>query len=254
MPNELTLILSALSDGKGVGCTGTTSFFSTNGTGDGQFSSISRVGGDVLLGLGVLNLMFGGIVLCSNARTALIKLVTPEQPSECPTFGFTEPIYTPRSPKTLPTAVVSMGSPVAVPVPWHFDALLGRLCAWKLETYLDESRLTGTQPSLIINLAHEGFMCLGVGAHDSHALTITIGACGPNDRPDRVPIPESIIKTFDIDCRDALRSSKPVRRLIKRLAGSFRGENAFPEEIGRQRRSENQTRSADNGAGYVPRL
>jgi hypothetical protein len=35
MPNELTLILSALSDGKEVGCMGTTSFFSANGTRNG---------------------------------------------------------------------------------------------------------------------------------------------------------------------------------------------------------------------------
>lgn len=218
MLKELTLILSALSNGKGVGCMGTTSFFSTNGTWKGQLTTISRVGVDLLLGLGFLNLIFGGIVLCSKARTALIKLVMPEQPSECPTFGFTEPIYTPRSLKTLPTAVASMGSPVAVPVPWHFDALLNRLFSWKLETYLDESCLTGTQPSLIINLAHEGFMCLGAGAHDSHALTITVGACSPNDRADRIPIPEGIVQTFDIDCRDALRSSKTVGRLVKRLA------------------------------------
>lgn len=181
--------------------------------------------------------MFGGIVLFSNARTALIKLVTPEQPSECPTFGFTEPIYTPRSPKTLPTAVVSMGSPVAVPVPWHLDVLLNRFGSGKLETYLDESRLTRTQPSLLIDLAHEGFMCLGIGAHNTHALAITVGACAPNDGTDRVPIPESIIKTLDINCCDALRSSEAVGRRIKRLTGSSWGENAFPEEIRRQRRS-----------------
>jgi len=161
----------------------------------------------------------------------------PEQPSECPTFGFTEPIYTPRSPKTLPTAVVSMGSPAAVPVPWHFDALVSCFCSLKLKTYLDESRLTRTQPSLIINLAHEGFMRLGVGAHDSHDLAITVGACVPDDGTDRIPIPESIIKTFDINCRDALRSSETVGRLVKRLAGSFWRKDAFAEEIRRQRRS-----------------
>lgn len=76
---------------------------------------------DLLFGLGILNLMLGGIVLCSNVRIPLIRLVIPEQPSECPTLGLTEPIYTPRSPKMLPTALVSIGSPVAVPVPWHYD-------------------------------------------------------------------------------------------------------------------------------------
>jgi hypothetical protein len=74
----------------------------------------------LLLGLGVLNLMFGGIVLCSKAKTDLIKLVRPEAPSEWPKFGLTEPMYTPLYPNTLPIAVVSIGSPVAVPVPWHW--------------------------------------------------------------------------------------------------------------------------------------
>lgn len=43
----------------------------------------------LLLGFGVMNLIFGGIVLCSKASTALIRLVMPEAPSEWPTFGFT---------------------------------------------------------------------------------------------------------------------------------------------------------------------
>lgn len=72
---------------------------------------------DLLFGFGVSNLMFGGIILCSNARTHLIKLLSPEEPSEWPTFGFTEPTYTPFSAKTLPTAPTSIGSPVEVPVP-----------------------------------------------------------------------------------------------------------------------------------------
>ena len=38
--------------------------------------------GDLLLGLGVLNLMLGGIVLLSSAMTALSKPVNPEAPSE----------------------------------------------------------------------------------------------------------------------------------------------------------------------------
>jgi len=73
-----------------------------------------------LRGLGVMNLMFGGIVLFSRDRMHLIKLLRPEEPSECPTLGFTDPMYTPFRPKTLPTAVVSAGSPVGVPVPWHW--------------------------------------------------------------------------------------------------------------------------------------
>lgn len=42
----------------------------------------------------------------------------PAEPSVCPIFGLTDVIYIPFSPpKTLPTALVSMGSPVGVPVP-----------------------------------------------------------------------------------------------------------------------------------------
>lgn len=33
--------------------------------------------------------MFGGIILCSKASTALIKLLIPEAPSAWPIFGFT---------------------------------------------------------------------------------------------------------------------------------------------------------------------
>jgi hypothetical protein len=95
MPKELTLTLSALSAGKGIGCVGTTSFFSTKGTRNGQINILSSVRVDLLFGLGFLNLIFGGIVLFSKARTALIRLVIPEQPSECPTFGFTDPMNTP---------------------------------------------------------------------------------------------------------------------------------------------------------------
>ena len=43
----------------------------------------------LLLGLGSEKLIFGGIVLCSSAKTVLIRLVVPEAPSEWPTFGFT---------------------------------------------------------------------------------------------------------------------------------------------------------------------
>ncbi len=72
---------------------------------------------DLLFGLGVVSFIFGGMILCSNAKIDLMRLLMPEAPSECPRFGFTEPIYTPLAPKTLPIAVVSIGSPVGVPVP-----------------------------------------------------------------------------------------------------------------------------------------
>ena len=45
--------------------------------------------GGILFGFGLLKLMFGGMILCSNARTVFIRLVVPEAPSEWPTFGFT---------------------------------------------------------------------------------------------------------------------------------------------------------------------
>jgi hypothetical protein len=104
MPKELMLILSALSEGKGVGRSGTASFFSLKGTridSQAQVSSQAATGirGEaspleinLLLGFGVLNLMFGGMVLFSSARTHLIRLVIPEDPSPWPTFGFTDPM------------------------------------------------------------------------------------------------------------------------------------------------------------------
>ncbi len=48
--------------------------------------------GRVLFGFGFANLMLGGMVRCSSARTALMTLVMPEQPSEWPTLGLTEPM------------------------------------------------------------------------------------------------------------------------------------------------------------------
>lgn len=36
--------------------------------------------------------MFGGMVLCSKARTAFIKLEMPAEASEWPRFGLTDPI------------------------------------------------------------------------------------------------------------------------------------------------------------------
>jgi len=67
----------------------------------------------------MLNLILGGIVRCSNDLTALISDTSPEAPSVWPTFGLTEVIWIPASPKTLATAPVSIGSPTDVPVPWH---------------------------------------------------------------------------------------------------------------------------------------
>ncbi|KAG5300806.1 hypothetical protein I7I48_00621 [Histoplasma ohiense] len=59
------------------------------------------------------------MVRFSRLRTAFIKDVSPEAPSEWPRFAFTDPMYTPFSPKTRAMALASIGSPTGVPVPWH---------------------------------------------------------------------------------------------------------------------------------------
>lgn len=51
--------------------------------------SFSILLGYLLFGFGVTKLIFGGIVLFSRARTALMILVSPDAPSPWPTFGFT---------------------------------------------------------------------------------------------------------------------------------------------------------------------
>ncbi|KAG5290256.1 hypothetical protein I7I48_09833 [Histoplasma ohiense] len=95
------LARSLLSCGHGIGSIGTFKLHSAKG----------------IFGFGLENLMLGGIVLFSSASTTLMSDEIPDAPSEWPTFGLIDPIYTPLSPKTLPTARVSSGSPAAVPVP-----------------------------------------------------------------------------------------------------------------------------------------
>ena len=60
--------------------------------------------------------------MCFSAKTVLIKPATPAAASRCPIFVFTEPIA--QNPfllvllrKALVNAVISIGSPRAVPVP-----------------------------------------------------------------------------------------------------------------------------------------
>lgn len=54
-----------------------------------QVTATSCLGAiDLLLGLGVLNLILGGIVLFSKANTALIILAMPAEPSQWPILGF----------------------------------------------------------------------------------------------------------------------------------------------------------------------
>ena len=69
MPKLLTLTRSYRSFGHGVGSRGTVNFRSAKG----------------IFGFGFENLIFGGIIRCSKARTALMSEVIPEAPSECPT-------------------------------------------------------------------------------------------------------------------------------------------------------------------------
>lgn len=91
MPKELTLTLLSRASGHDSGSVGTLSFLVSKGT-------KSRLGSihvwhlgmvDSLLGFGLLNLMLGGMVLFSRAKTALMMLVMPDAPSECPVFGLT---------------------------------------------------------------------------------------------------------------------------------------------------------------------
>lgn len=65
-----------------MGFTGTVIFFSAKGTATRQRMPPERGMANLLRGLGTLNLMFGGIILCSNARTAFIKLDMPAEASE----------------------------------------------------------------------------------------------------------------------------------------------------------------------------
>lgn len=51
------------------------------------FSSLARIGNDLLPGFGFSNLMFGMIVRFSSDRTALIILVIAAAPSLWPRFG-----------------------------------------------------------------------------------------------------------------------------------------------------------------------
>ncbi len=62
------------------------------------------------------------IVRCSSAKTILISDVMPDAPSAWPRLGLTDPMYTPPvGPKTLATAVVSIGSPIGVASSVAFD-------------------------------------------------------------------------------------------------------------------------------------
>ena len=105
MPKELMLMRRSRPAGQAVGWTGTLRWFVSNGTGSASADVLSFVQQQplsdlhscaaeeklpllyLLRGFGFLNLMLGGIVWCSKARTALKRLEMPEAPSEWPTFG-----------------------------------------------------------------------------------------------------------------------------------------------------------------------
>ena len=112
-PNEFTLILSDRWFGQGTGSVGTVRRASSQGT----IQIVSYVAlfvmGNLLFGLGVSNLMLGSIVLCSRDSTAFIKLVRPDAPSECPTFGLTLEIIR----ESLLDGIISIPSQCKL----HFD-------------------------------------------------------------------------------------------------------------------------------------
>ncbi len=91
MPNEFTPTSSDRSSGHGRGSVGTVSLHFSNGTLQPPVShDRARVYQDgLLLGFGVVKLMFGGIIFFSRANVILMILDSPEAPSPWPIFGLT---------------------------------------------------------------------------------------------------------------------------------------------------------------------
>ena len=100
IPNELTLARLLRSRGQGVALIGTIRRFCLKSTSEVKHSHL-KVSSGLLLGFGVLNLMFGGIVRCCRESMTLIKLVIPDAPSECPTLGFTYILLTELAPLVI---------------------------------------------------------------------------------------------------------------------------------------------------------
>lgn len=158
---------------------------------------------NILLGLGVLNFMLGRMVRFSRDTTAFIMLVIAAAPSPWPRFGLvyrvlsnlftqkggfrrTAPKYTPFSPKHLPIASASMGSPCLVPVPKiilylvlfhrqvpyahkgesHSEELLLTMC-------LDHCRFRQIQSCRAVSLANQSFVCIAIWHSHSVGSTIT---------------------------------------------------------------------------------
>ena len=68
----------------------------------------------LLLGFGFEKCIFGGITRCSSANTALMRPVSPDAPSPCPTLDFACRKFISLGPFSLlaPTLVVTYGSDV----------------------------------------------------------------------------------------------------------------------------------------------
>ena len=97
IPNEFTLARLLRSCGQGVALVGTVRRFCLKSTSEIKYGHLEESSG-LLLGFGVLNLIFGGMVRCCRESTTLIKLVIPDAPSECPTLGFTYILLTEPAP------------------------------------------------------------------------------------------------------------------------------------------------------------
>ena len=107
IPNEFILARLLRSCGHGVGFVGTSRRFSLKATGAIRQSYLEKSSG-LLLGFGVLNLIFGGIIPCCRESKTLITLVIPDAPSEWPTLGLTYVWLT----RSAPFAIVLLTEPM----------------------------------------------------------------------------------------------------------------------------------------------
>lgn len=107
IPNEFILARLLRSFGQGVALVGTTRRPPLKSTSRIRKDHL-KVPGGLLLGFGVLNLMFGGIIPCSRESVTLIRLDKPDAPSEWPTFGFTYIMLT----NVAPIVILSCTEPM----------------------------------------------------------------------------------------------------------------------------------------------
>lgn len=88
IPNEFILARLLRFFGQGIALVGTSRRYFPKAT-SGVRQDGLEVSSGLLLGFGVLNLIFGGIVSCCRESMTLIRLVIPDAPSEWPTLGLT---------------------------------------------------------------------------------------------------------------------------------------------------------------------